>query len=85
MKISVARPGDPWWAEVEFIAGKELQSILLGNKSVDKAMTDASASVRKILTKYDYYKNKKKYLHPKEKEAEACQVMRSLRVRHPDC
>ena len=85
VKISVARPGDPWWAEVEFIVGKELQSILLGNKSVDKAMTDASASVRKILTKYDYYKNKKKYLHPKEKEAEACQVMRSLRVRHPDC
>ena len=48
-------------------------------------MTDASASVRKILTKYNYYKNNKKYLHPEEKEAEACQVMRSLRVRHPDC
>ena len=85
VKISVARPGDPWWGEVEFTAGKELQSILLGNKTVDKAMTDASASVRKILTKYDYYKNNKKYLHPEQKEAEACQVMRSLRVRHPDC
>ena len=85
VKISVARPGDPWWGEVEFTAGKELQSILLGNKTVDKAMTDASASVRKILTKYNYYKNNKKYLHPEEKEAEACQVMRSLRVRHPDC
>lgn len=85
VKVSVARPDEPWWPEVEFAIGKELSQALLGEKSVDDALKDADTTVREIVAGYGYYDSPRRYYLPEEKEAIACQVLTNLRIEHPDC
>jgi len=85
VKVSVARPDEPWWPEVEFAIGKELSQALLGEKSVGDALKDADTTVREIVAGYGYYDSPRRYYRPEEKEAIACQVLVNLHITHPDC
>jgi multiple sugar transport system substrate-binding protein len=85
VKVSIARPDEPWWPEVEFAIGKELEQALLGEKSLDDALKDANTTVRDIVANYGYYETPRTYYDPVEKEAVACQVLANLSIEHPDC
>ena len=85
VKVSVARPDEPWWPEVEFAIGKELSQILLGEKTVDVALKDADTTIREIVANYGYYDSPRRYYIPEEKEAIACSVLKNLSIKHPDC
>jgi len=85
VKVSIARPSEPWWAEVEFTVGKELQEALLGHQTIDQAMSNADGKSKEILTKAGYYQTPHVYMTPAEKEADACTVLKSLGVTHPEC
>jgi multiple sugar transport system substrate-binding protein len=85
VKVSIARPDEPWWPEVEFAIGKELEQALLREKTVGEALQDADTTVRDIVAGYGYYDSPRRYYQSEEKEAIACQVLKNLGVDHPDC
>lgn len=85
VEVSIARPSEPWWPEVEFAFGKELERALLGEKSVEEALSDAETQVRDIVAGYGYYEEPHRYYHPQEKEEIACEALADIGIDHPDC
>lgn len=79
------RPSEPFSAEVVFAVGKEMSSVVAGDKTVEQAMNDANEEVRTIVDRYGYYEFPHYNLDAQERMDMACVKMEELGVDHPDC
>ena len=79
------RPSEPFSAEVVFTVGKEMSSVVAGDKEVEQAMNDANEEVRAIVERYGYYEFPHYNFDAQERMEMACEKMAELGVDHPDC
>jgi multiple sugar transport system substrate-binding protein len=85
VEVSHIRASEPWWTEVEFVLGKELNTALIGQKTVEAALADAQTQTEEIVRKAGYYDTPHTYLDGEAAEEVACKTLADLGIKHPEC